>query len=201
MEGNFPLPRPNSPQRTRRTQRVDGFHDRFPIAHRGHRAGWYPSPHNKRTDLRAQSVEGRKSSQLSGAKPGMDDAASGKCTGPLPQIPRAVPSGSRSQIPARTLFATLRLRVRSQYQPEVNQGSRRGNAERDARDPRECHAGRVPVRVRVRVLPTGRSEWREVRSRWRDVPDDPGFAHPLRDFASPREVTVPAGGESGPSSR
>ena len=46
MEGNFTLPRPNSPQRTRRTQRVDGFHDTFPISHRGHRAGGYPSPHN-----------------------------------------------------------------------------------------------------------------------------------------------------------
>lgn len=91
MEGNFTLPRPNSPQRTRRTQRVDGFHDTLPISHRGHRAGGYPSPHNtndrslraKRGGLEVVTTVGRQAkgwtTQPPGSAPAHFHRSLGRC--------------------------------------------------------------------------------------------------------------------------
>ncbi len=57
-----PTPPRIEPQRTRRTQRVDGSHDRFPISHGGHRQDGVPfHPPTTTLDLSTQDVERRKS--------------------------------------------------------------------------------------------------------------------------------------------
>ena len=77
MESNLPLPRPNSPQRTRRTQRADGFHDRFPISHRGHRAARKAWRVGNRHNCRGPSQEW--TTQPPGSAPAHFHRSLGRC--------------------------------------------------------------------------------------------------------------------------